>query len=112
MTVFGIAPCKEHCCSLVIAMMAATIISHGGDLSEADVREILVSEGVSGVAAASGFPLDQSIFPELTPVADLAPASSAEEHLSYFPNTPPAITRTDQRIYDVHLESIEGRVRP
>jgi nitrite reductase (NO-forming) len=89
-------------------MMAATIVSHNGDLSEADVREILADEGVSGVAAAAGFPVEQSIRPDLTPVAELTAASSGEVHLSYFPNTPPAITRTDQRIYDVHLESIEG----
>lgn len=92
----------------VVAMMAATIISHGGDLSEADVREILADEGVSGLSAAVGFPVDQSILPELTPVAQLGAASSSEQHLSYAPETPPTIVRDDQRTYDIHLESIEG----
>jgi len=92
----------------VIAMMAATIISHNGDLSRADVREILADEGISGAVVATGFPVDQSVLPDLTPVSQLAAASSGEEHVSYAPDTPAAITRTDQRVYDIHLESIEG----
>ena len=92
----------------VVGMMAATILSHNGDLSRADVLEILGEEGVEGGSAAAGFPVDQSILPSLTPVAQLTAAPSGEEHVSFAPNTVPPIARSDQRIYDVHLESIEG----
>jgi len=88
--------------------LAASIIVQDGDLSAADVREILAEEGVSGEQVAVGFPVDQSILPDLTPVAQLAAAPAGEEHVSIAPNTAPTIDRSDQRIYDVHLESIEG----
>jgi nitrite reductase (NO-forming) len=48
------------------------------------------------------------IRPELTPLDDLAAAPSDEEHISYAPAVPAPVTRQDQRIYDVHIESIEG----
>ena len=92
----------------VIAMMAASIVAQGGDLSEADVREILAEEGLAGVEVSEAYPADQSVLPELTPVAELVAAPATEEHISIAPNTAPTIDRTDQRIYDVHLESIEG----
>jgi nitrite reductase (NO-forming) len=93
----------------VMAMMAATILVQDGDLSPADVREILAEEGVAGgTAVETAYPADQSILPELTPVAQLAAAPAAEEHLSRVPAVPPTITRSDQRIWKVHFESIEG----
>lgn len=38
----------------------------------------------------------------------MAAAPADEAHVSIAPNTAPAITRQDQRVFDVHLESIEG----
>lgn len=93
----------------VIAMLAASIIVQNGDLSRADVREILAEEGVSGgTTVESAFPADRSALPTLTPISQLAPAPDGEQHVSIAPATAPAIDRTDQRIYDIHLESIEG----
>ncbi len=92
----------------VVAMMAATIVSHSGDLSQADVQQIIADQGLSGDATVTGYPVDQSVIPELTPISQLQPAPAGEAHVSYAPDTVAPITRTDQRIYDVDLESIEG----
>lgn len=48
------------------------------------------------------------MIPELTPISQLQPAPVGDAHVSYAPDTVSPITRTDQRIYDVDLESIEG----
>lgn len=91
----------------VIAMMAATIVAQQGDLSAADVREIVASQGGGG-GAGDGVSTDTSIRPTLTPIAQLQPAPAGETHVTYAPSVPAAITRPDQRVIDVHLESIEG----
>src|SRR5680860_1354113 len=70
--------------------------------------------GLSGASAAqeiTPWPVDQSIRPQLTPVADLTPAPDDEIHMSWAPEVPPAPQRSDQRTWEVHLESIE-RVCP
>ena len=95
----------------VIALLAASVIVQSGDLSSADVRQIIAEEGIipgGGGDASPGIPASQSILPELTPVAELQPAPEGEQHLSYAPDVAPPITRTDQRIWEVHIESIEG----
>lgn len=43
----------------------------------------------------------------LTPKAELAPAPTAETHIAYAPEVPPEISRSDQRIVEVHLEILE-----
>ncbi len=100
----------------VVVLMGASIVVQGSAVSEADVREIMSEQGlarsgdgVTGVAlAGNGVAVDQSIRPDLTPVADMAEAPSDEEHVSYAPEVPPPIARPDQRIFDVEIESIEG----
>lgn len=92
----------------VIAMMAATIMVQGGDLSAADVREIVAAEGITPGDGAGGWDADRPIRPDLTPVAQLASAPADEVHVTYAPAVPAPITRTDQRVIEVHLESIEG----
>lgn len=52
--------------------------------------------------------VSESIRPELTPLEDLEAASADEQHVAYAPNVPAPIGRSDQRIYDIHIESIEG----
>ena len=90
----------------VIAMMAATIVAQGGDLSPADVREIVADAGITG---GGGTPAPhEDIRPDLTPVASLAAAPDGEEHVAYAPSVPAPITRTDQRIIDIRLESTQG----
>lgn len=57
---------------------------------------------------SEAWPADRSVRPELRSVEDLTAAPADEVHLAYAPNVPPPIERSDQRTYDVHLESIEG----
>ena len=57
---------------------------------------------------ATEWGVDQSVRPELTPVAEMAAAPDDEVHLAIAPNVPPAANRTDQRTWTVHLEAIEG----
>jgi nitrite reductase (NO-forming) len=93
----------------VIALLAASIVVQGQTVSENDVRAILSEEGGGGSGGGdSGWPVDQSIRPELTPVADLMSAPTGEAHLAIAPGVPPTISRSEQRIWDVHVESIEG----
>ena len=92
----------------VIAMLAASVVIQGNSVSKADVREIVAEEGSAPGSVDGGWPVDQSIRPELTPISALQQAPSSEEHLSYAPDVAPPITRSDQRIYDIAIESIEG----
>jgi nitrite reductase (NO-forming) len=93
----------------VIALMAASIVVQGQSVSADEVRSIVAAEGVGGgSSSANAWPVDKSIRPELTPVAQLTAAPSGEEHLSIAPEVPPTIDRSDQRIWDIHIESIEG----
>src|SRR5689334_13013897 len=65
----------------------------------------------TGHAAAQGmmdWPVTQSIHPTLTPVAQMQAAPADEVHLAIAPNVPPAINRTEQRTWSVHLDVIEG----
>ena len=92
----------------VIVMMGATIIAQGSTVSPADVREIIAEDGGGSGSGVPGWPIDQSIRPDLTPISQLEAAPSGEQHLSIAPDLAPTITRSDQRIWDVHIESIEG----
>lgn len=73
----------------------------------ADEVAALVGDLPTG-GGETGWPVDQSIRPELTPVAELSDAPSGETHLTYAPDVAPPITRTEQATWSVHLESIEG----
>ena len=66
---------------------------------------IAQGDGDSGVV---GWPTDRSIRPELTAIADLKSAPDGEQHVSYAPDVPPPIARSEQRTFEVHIESIEG----
>ncbi len=93
----------------VIAMMAASIAIQGRWVTSAEVREIVAQEGGGGGAQVTpGWPVDQSIRPELTPIADLPAAPAGEVHFSTAPAVAPTIDRSNQAIWDVHIESIEG----
>jgi nitrite reductase (NO-forming) len=92
----------------VIAMLAASVVIQGNSVSKADVREIVAEEGSAPGVVGGGWPVDQSIRPELTPISDLQQAPDSESHLSYAPEVAPPITRSDQRIYNIAIESIEG----
>src|SRR3990172_2881757 len=76
----------------VIAMLAAAIVVQQGDLSPADVREIIAAEGLTGGDGAAAYPTDQSIRPTLTPIAQLAVAPADEVHVTYAPEAPPPPT--------------------
>ncbi len=70
-------------------------VSFSGDLPAADLVEL------SGASTGS-------IIPELVPIDELAMAPADEQHVAYAPDVPPPIERTDQRVFEVRLESIEG----
>jgi nitrite reductase (NO-forming) len=78
-----------------LLVAAAALIASGDD-------------GSSASAASGEWPVTASIRPDLTPLADLDAAPDGEEHLAYAPAVPEAIDRSDQRIFDVQIESIEG----
>lgn len=71
---------------VVVVLFAGTMYRNGG----------------AGVATQR---IDTSI--ALTPKADLKPAPQDEIHVSYAPHVPPTITRTDQRLVEVHIEVVE-----
>ncbi len=99
-----------------IALLAASVVVQNGNVSRAEVEDMITAAGVtagSGNASAGGtaapaYPVDASITPELTPLAQLQPAPAGEVHATYVPNVPPPVTRTDQRIEEIHLEVLEG----
>ncbi len=71
--------------------------------------------GSGGGAAAPSSPegaamadVDADLFPSLTRLSDLEPASADEIHVTYPPNVPPPIVRGEQRIVDVDLEVVES----
>lgn len=92
----------------VIAMLAASLVVQASNVSSADVREILAEHGVSDDPSQLAWPVDESIRPSLTPISELKPAPADEEHVTYAPAVAPPIARSDQRIFDVSIESIEG----
>ena len=75
-----------------LAVPAATIASH---------------QGASAQDVTQWTPAD-SILPQLTPVSELQPAPDDEVHMSWAPNVPPPAQRSDQRTWEIHLDSIEG----
>ncbi len=63
----------------------------------------------SAAAQESGnWPVTKSIRPDLTPIAQLTAAPEDEVHFAIAPNVPPPIARSEQRTWEIHLESIEG----
>jgi hypothetical protein len=80
-----------------IALLAASVVVQNGNVSRAEVEDMITAAGVtagSGNASAGGtaapaYPVDASITPELTPLAQLQPAPAGEVHATYVPNVPP-----------------------
>ncbi len=70
-------------------------VAFSGDLPAADLVEL--------AGSTSG-----PVIPDLVPVDELAMAPADEQHVAYAPDVPPPIERTDQRVFEVRLESIEG----
>ena len=48
------------------------------------------------------------MLPSLTPKADLKAVPAGEVNTAYAPNVPPAATRHDQAIVEVHFDVVEG----
>ncbi len=59
----------------------------------------------SGAGGQTG---DDDVIPTLTPKAQLGPVPAGEANVSYAPDVPPAATRTEQAIVDVHFDVVEG----
>ena len=58
--------------------------------------------------AAAGVVWEETITPFLTQKATLELAPADEVHVANAPDMPPAITRTDQRIVEVHFDVVEN----
>jgi len=97
----------------VITLLGASIAIQGNFMTESEVQQLLADDGASGSGSGSGttdtgWPVDASIRPDLVPISDLAAAPGGEEHLSYAPDVPAPIARSEQATYDISIESIEG----
>ena len=77
----------------------------------------LASAGAASSAPASAAPTalsapgssdSDSVIPALTPKADLSAVPVGEVNVAYAPNVPPAATRDQQAIVDVHFDVVEG----
>jgi len=62
----------------------------------------------TGEPTATEGAVSGGVLPELTPKADLAPVPAGEVNVAYAPNVPPAATRTNQAIVEVHFDVVEG----
>ena len=62
----------------------------------------------SGAQAAASTDPYGSVIPAFTPKAQLQPVPAGEVNTSYAPNVPPAATRHDQAIVEVHFDVVEG----
>jgi nitrite reductase (NO-forming) len=87
----------------VLALTAASCTSVDNGSSSEPVGRVDGSTGRAGIATGAEAPA----IPDLDPIADLATADLDEVHLSYAPEVPPPIDRTDQRTFEVHLEVVE-----
>ncbi len=88
--------------------MAAAVTAAALVLAACGSSSAAQSVPTSGASANPSQAITQSVTPELTPIADMATADASEEHISYAPQVPKPVDRTDQRIFNIHLESIEG----
>ena len=66
------------------------------------------SAGASSGPGASALPDADSVIPALTPKADLGAVPVGEVNVAYAPDVPPAATRDEQAIVDVHFDVVEG----
>lgn len=69
----------------------------------ADARLTTTDATTTGVGARSG-----SIVPPLVPLADLQTVEASAVHITYAPDVPPPVTRSDQRIVEFSLEVVES----
>ena len=72
-----------------------------------------VGAGGAGGASTTDAPASSndeyaSVLPSLTPKAKLNPVPSGEVNTAYAPDVPPAATRHDQAIVEVHFDVVEG----
>ncbi len=64
--------------------------------------------GNGGNSGDGGQTASEDVLPTLTPKAQLQPVPAGESNVAYAPNVPPAATRTEQAIVDVHFDVVEG----
>ncbi len=85
-----------------------TLLGSVAGASAAVPLAALQSEAGAQTPVAQNWSVTDSIRPELTPIADLLPAPDDEEHVTMPPTVPLPIARSDQRTFEVALESMEG----
>lgn len=84
---------------LVAGVVAAVVLS---------VVLILTGDQEAPATTHAQVPPNESILPRLTPLDQLKPADAAEVHATYAPKVPPPAQRSEQRIFEVHLEVVEA----
>ena len=89
--------------SRLLAIAVAVLLTIAACSSD-DGGQVTSSGSASGGASAAG----DAAIPDLDPIADLQQAPEDEVHLSYAPDVPAPITRSEQAVFDVHLEVLEG----
>ena len=99
--VVGLAACGDDGPDTAVRGVGAVTATSGAN----------TSSGSSPDATASGFDeRADSIVPQLTRVADLQHADADEVHMTYVPEVPPTIRRSDQRIVEFALEVVESHL--
>lgn len=89
--------------ALFVGPLLLIALATGGRASADDVTDPSATPGASAPVVVAG-----SVLPELTPKADLELAPEDEVNVALAPNVPPAATRTDQAIVEVHFDVVEG----
>jgi nitrite reductase (NO-forming) len=64
--------------------------------------------GEGGTSGNGGQTGSEDVLPVLTPKAQLQAVPAGETNVAYAPNVPPAATRTEQAIVEVHFDVVEG----
>lgn len=92
--------------ALLVGACSSDDLAWGPDGPIPDESAAGATETAATAAQAVG-PSDP-IVPTLLAKSGLAVADEAEEHLAYAPAVPPPISRSEQKVWEVHLEVLEG----
>ncbi|MCB1246045.1 MAG: cupredoxin domain-containing protein, partial [Acidimicrobiia bacterium] len=101
--------------AMLIAVVALTVTATRPSMDQS-TADLLVQNAVDdldlgsmgGSGGSGAVTTDQSVIPELTPVAELQSAPADEEHVFYAPDAGKTITRDYQAKYEVRLEVLEN----
>ena len=96
--------------TMLLGALGGVVIALGlwslGDLGSNSAPAAVADTGSTPIAAAVGW--EETITPFLSQKASMELAPADEIHVANAPNMPPPITRTDQRIVEVHFDVVEN----